>query len=166
MKESLFLIHPPASAQPWKFSSARQNLHESRAKMKICAPLTVVLALSLSSDCARMVSDFSLLECWISCLMPAGPGCLGDGWMSEATEQPQTKRDSKGTRKGLARWRLTAMLAKWGECGIAGTFLCLKHLLSSMPCYRGGMGGEGGPQKLKSFKNISQKSVNTSRYLQ
>lgn len=84
--------------------------------------------------------------------MPAGPGCLGDGWGSEATEQPQRKRDSKGTRKGSAKCRLTAVLTKWGDCGIAGAFLCLKHLLTPMPCYGGGMGGEKGPQKLKSFK--------------
>lgn len=35
-----------------------------------------------------------------------------------------------------------------------------------MPCNGGGIEWEEGPQKLKSFKNISQKCVDTSRYLQ
>lgn len=70
--------------------------------MKVCAPLTVVLALILSSDCARMVSDSSVSEWWISYVMP-GRTILPWGWMSEASEQTQRKRQSKGTQKGFAR---------------------------------------------------------------
>lgn len=58
------------------------------------------------------------------------------GWMSEATEQTQRKRDSKGTQQGLSRQRPTAVLTE-RDC----TFLCLKKWITSMPCYEGGMGG-------------------------